>query len=142
MAGGDTRSQRTRRSCDFNRAEDAHDGAAPHAARPGQSHLYCRAMNKILADAGFDRHAETVCARIYARKMGRPSLPPGVYFWCLLLGFFEGIDSDRGIAWRAADSLSLRDFLGIPASKPTPDHSTLSKARKRIAIEEPSGLQL
>jgi transposase len=67
--------------------------------------------------------------------MGRPSLAPEVYFRCLLLGYFEGIDSERGIAWRAADSLSLRDFLGIPASKPTPDHSTVSKTRKRIALE-------
>ena len=118
------------------RGNEQEDLFVTHQQLRAQSHPYYRAMNKILADAGFDRHAETVCAKFYARKMGRPSLPPGVYFRCLLLGYFEGIDSERGIAWRAADSLSLRDFLGIPASKPTPDHSTLSKTRKRIAIEE------
>jgi transposase len=67
--------------------------------------------------------------------MGRPGLAPGVYFRSLLLGFFEGIDSERGIAWRAADSLSLRDFLGVPASKLTPDHSTISRTRRLIDVE-------
>jgi transposase len=118
------------------RGNEQEDLFVTHQQLRSQSHPYYRAMNKILADAGFDKHAEGVCAKFYAKKVGRPSLPPGVYFRCLLLGYFEGIDSERGIAWRAADSLSLRDFLGIPASKPTPDHSTLSKTRKRIAIEE------
>lgn len=118
------------------RGNEQEDLFVTHQQLRAQSHPYYRAMNKILAEAGFDRYAESACARFYAGKKGRPSLPPGVYFRCLLLGYFEGIDSERGIAWRAADSLSLRDFLGIPASKPTPDHSTLSKTRKRIAIEE------
>jgi transposase len=118
------------------RGNDQEDLFVTHQQLRAQSHPYYRAMNKILAEAGFDKYAEATCAKFYARKVGRPSLPPGVYFRCLLLGYFEGIDSERGIAWRAADSLSLRDFLGIPASKPTPDHSTLSKTRKRIAVEE------
>ena len=118
------------------RGSEQEDLFVTHQQLRAQSHPYYRAMNKILAEAGFDKYAEATCAKFYARKVGRPSLPPGVYFRCLLLGYFEGIDSERGIAWRAADSLSLRDFLGIPASKPTPDHSTLSKTRKRIAVEE------
>jgi transposase len=118
------------------RGEEQEDLFVTHQQLRAQSHPYYRAMNKILAEAGFDRYVETLCEKFYARKMGRPSVAPGVYFRCLLLGYFEGIDSERGIAWRAADSLSLRDFLGIPASKPTPDHSTLSKTRKRIAVEE------
>ena len=88
-----------------------------------------------MAEKGFDRYAEAECATFYAKKMGRPGLAPGVYFRCLLLGYFEGIDSERGIAWRAADSLSLRDFLGIPASKLTPDHSTISRTRRLIDLE-------
>jgi len=118
------------------RGNEQEDLFVTHQQLRAQSHPYYQAMNRILAEAGFDRYAEAVCAKFYAKKVGRPSLPPGVYFRCLLLGYFEGIDSERGIAWRAADSLSLRDFLGIPASKATPDHSTLSKTRKRIAIEE------
>jgi transposase len=96
------------------RGSEQEDLFVTHQQLRAQSHPYYRAMNRILGESGFDRYAETVCARFYARKMGRPSLPPGVYFRCLLLGYFEGIDSERGIAWRAADSLSLRDFLGIP----------------------------
>jgi transposase len=94
-----------------------------------------RRSTRFSRNKGFDKYAEETCAKFYAKRMGRPSLAPGVYFRCLLLGYFEGIDSERGIAWRAADSLSLRDFLGIPASKPTPDHSTISKTRKRIELE-------
>lgn len=117
------------------RGEEQEDLFVTHQQLRAQSHPYYRAMNKILADAGFDRHVETLCAKFYARKMGRPSLAPGVYFRCLLLGYFEGIDSERGIAWRAADSLSLRDFLGIPASKPTPDPT---RRCPRRASESPS----
>jgi transposase len=118
------------------RGGEQEDLFVTHQQLRPQSHPYYRAINKILAEKGFDRYAEAICAKFYAKKMGRRSLPPGVYFRCLLLGYFEGIDSERGIAWRAADSLSMRDFLGIPASTPTPDHSTISKTRKRIAIEE------
>jgi transposase len=106
-----------------------------HQQLRSQSHPYYQAVNRVLAERGFDKRAEEVCARFYAKKKGRPSLPPGVYFRCLMVGYFEGIDSERGIAWRAADSLSLRDFLGIPASKATPDHSTLSRTRTRLSLE-------
>jgi transposase len=117
------------------RGGEQEDLFVTHQQLRAQSHPYYRVVNKALADKGFDRYAEEICAKYYARKVGRPSLPPGVYFRCLLLGYFEGIDSERGIAWRAADSLSIRDFLGIPASKATPDHSTLSKTRTRLPIE-------
>jgi len=117
------------------RGDEQEDLFITHQQLRAQSHPYYQALNRILAEKGFDRYAEATCARFYAKKMGRPSLAPGVYFRCLLLGYFEGIDSERGIAWRAADSLSLRDFLGIPASKSTPDHSTISKTRKRIDLQ-------
>ena len=106
-----------------------------HQQLRSQSHPFYRAVNRILADQGFDRHVQRLCSKFYARKMGRPGLAPGIYFRSLLLGFFEGIDSERGIAWRAADSLSLRDFLGVPASKLTPDHSTISRTRRLIDLE-------
>jgi transposase len=106
-----------------------------HQQLRSQSHPYYRAVNRVLAERGFDRFVEQLCAKFYAKKMGRPGLAPGIYFRSLLLGFFEGIDSERGIAWRAADSLSLRDFLGVPASKLTPDHSTISRTRRLIDLE-------
>jgi transposase len=117
------------------RGGEQEDLFVTHQQLRSQSHPYYRAVNKVLKDNGFDGYAEEVCAPFYAEGVGRPGLAPGVYFRCLLLGYFEGIDSERGIAWRAADSLSVRDFLGIPSSKPTPDHSTISKTRKRIALE-------
>lgn len=106
-----------------------------HQQLRSQSHPFYRAVNRVLADHGFDRHVQGLCSKFYAKKMGRPGLAPGVYFRSLLLGFFEGIDSERGIAWRAADSLSLRDFLGVPASKLTSDHSTISRTRRLIDLE-------
>jgi transposase len=117
------------------RGGEQEDLFVTHEQLRAASHPFYKAVNKVLADKGFDRYAEAVCAKFYADQVGRPGLAPGIYFRLLLLGYFEGIDSERGIAWRAADSLSLRDFLGIPASRATPDHSTISKARKRIAIE-------
>ena len=66
---------------------------------------------------------------------GRPGLPPGVYFRLLLIGYFEGINAERGIAWRAADSLALRDFLGLALTEAPPDHSTISRTRRLIALE-------
>jgi transposase len=106
-----------------------------HQQLRSQSHPFYRAVNRVLADQGFDRYVQRLCSKFYAKKMGRPGLAPGIYFRSLLLGFFEGIDSERGIAWRAADSLSLRDFLGVPASKLTPDHSTISRTRRLIDLE-------
>src|ERR1041385_6866619 len=89
-----------------------------------------------LTAAGFDAFAEAECVRFYkSETMGRPSLAPGVYFRMLLIGYFEGIDSERGIAWRCADSLSLKSFLGYQLTDATPDHSTISRTRRLIDIE-------
>jgi transposase len=98
-------------------------------------HPFYRALDAVLRNHGFDRYAEKVCAAFYAPVMGRPSLAPGNYFRALFIGYFEGIDSERGIAWRLADSLSLRDFLGLLAGKTPPDHSTLSRTRRLIDEE-------
>ena len=94
-------------------------------------------LNELLAEADFDRWIERRCEPYYAteEKRGQPSIPPGVYFRMLLVGYFEGIDSQRGIAWRCADSLSLRQFLGIPLDESTPDHSTLTNTRNRLPQE-------
>lgn len=98
-------------------------------------HPFYEALDGLLRDAKFDRHVEELCQAFYATKYGRPSLAPGVYFRCLLVGFFEGIDSERGIAWRVADSLSLRHFLGLSMKKNPPNHSTLSRTRRLIDKE-------
>src|SRR6516225_46242 len=90
--------------------------------------------NEILDRTKFDRYAERICRKYYATTVGRPSIPPGVYFRCFLLGYFEGIDSERGIAYRVSDSLSLREFLGLSWEEQTPDHSTLSKTRRRMNL--------
>ena len=92
----------------------------------GRHPFYSR-LNEILERAKFDLYAERICRKYYATTMGRPSIAPCVYFWCFLVGYFEGIDSERGIAYRVSDSLSLREFLGIGWEEQTPDHSTLSK---------------
>ena len=99
------------------------------------SHPYYQTLNALLASHGFDEWVEEACREFYAQVMGRPSLAPGTYFRCLLIGYLEGIDSERGIAWRVADSLSLREFLGIPLPQSTPDHSTLSRTRRLIDLE-------
>ena len=98
-------------------------------------HPFYERLNKILAEADFDRFVEDQCARFYAAGKGRPSVPPGVYMRMLLVGFFEGLDSERGIAWRCADSLSLRSFLGYGMSESTPEHSSLSRIRTRLDVE-------
>jgi|ERR1700722_16126989 transposase len=82
---------------------------------------------------------EITKARFYAENNGRPSLTPGIYFRLLLVGYFEGNDSERGIAWRAADSFGLRHFLGIAIDEPTPDHSTISRTRRLIDVETKAG---
>ena len=99
------------------------------------SHPFYRRLNQLLREHGFDDFAEAQCAPFYAEMMGRPGLPPGIYFRLLLIGYFEGIDSERGIAWRAADSLALRDFLGLDLHTAPPDHSTISRTRRLIALE-------
>jgi len=103
------------------------------AASPG--HPFYQRLNRLLDKHGFDRFAERRCQRFYAKAMGRPSIAPGVYFRMLLIGYFEGIDSERGIAWRCADSLALRAFLGYTLDQRTPDHSSLSVIRGRLSIE-------
>ena len=85
--------------------------------------------------SGFDAFVEGLCSRFYADRLGRPSLQPGRYFWMLFIGFFEGLSSERGIAWRVADSLSLRSFLGLDVTAAAPDQSTLSRTRRRIDEE-------
>jgi transposase len=99
------------------------------------SHPFYRRLNGLLHDRGFDAFVEAQCASFYAETMGRPGLPPGIYFRLLLIGYFEGIDSERGIAWRAADSLALRDFLGLNLEDAPPDHSTISRTRRLIDLD-------
>jgi transposase len=98
-------------------------------------HPFYERLNELLEQAGFDRFVEERCRRFYAAKMGRPSLAPGVYFRLLLIGYFEGLDSERGIGWRAADSLGLRRFLRIGLEEGAPDHSTISRTRRLIDVE-------
>ena len=99
------------------------------------AHPFYKRLNSILTKHGFDDFVEENCAKFYAPKMGRPGLAPGIYFRMLLVGYFEGLDSERGIAWRAADSLALRDFLGLALTEAPPDHSTVSRTRRLIDLE-------
>lgn len=99
------------------------------------AHPFYRRLNHVLDDAQFDAFVERACATFYAPVMGRPGLAPGRYFRLLLLGYFEGLDSERAMAWRAADSLSIRSFLGLELHEPTPDHSTISRTRRLIDLE-------
>jgi len=103
----------------------------------GPGHRFYDKLNELLAERRFDREVEALCAKYYAGtdEAGRPSIPPGVYFRMLLIGYFEGIESERGIAWRCADSLSLKHFLGVAPTAETPDHSSLSRIRKRLPKE-------
>lgn len=98
-------------------------------------HVFYDRLQAVLVDAGFDAFAETACKPYYAAKMGAPSIPPGRYFRMHMVGYFEGIDSERGIEWRCADSLSLRDFLRLETTARVPDHSWLSKTRSRLPHE-------
>jgi len=93
------------------------------------------AVNQVLGAHQFDAFVEGLCARFYCENIGRPGLAPGIYFRCLLVGYFEGIDSERGIAWRCSDSKSLGLFLGYAIDEPTPDHSTISRTRRLIDLE-------
>ena len=100
------------------------------ATAPG--HPFYKRLNEVLDKAKFDRFCEKSCAGFYHRKLGRPSLPPGQYFRIMMIGFFEGLESERGIAWRLADSLTLRQFLSIGLDEQTPDHVTISRTRRLI----------
>ena len=99
------------------------------------AHPFYRRLNRILDEAGFDAFGEAQCTKFYAPVLGRPSLAPGRYVRLLLLGYFEGLDSERAIAWRAADSLSVRAFLHLELADPAPDHSTISRTRRLIDLE-------
>ena len=107
----------------------------PTSALPrSPGHPFYVALNRLLAEAKFDAHVESLCEPLY-REGGRPSIPPGVFFRMLFVGYFEGIDSQRGIAWRCSDSLSLRGFLGLLPTQATPDHSSLTLIRQRLPKE-------
>jgi transposase len=99
------------------------------------AHPFYERLNGLLEERGFDEWVEQQCAGFYAERIGRPSLSPGQYFRLLLIGYFEGIDSERGIAWRAGDSLGLREFLGVGLNQMPADHSTISRTRRLIAVE-------
>jgi transposase len=99
------------------------------------AHPFYEKLNQVLAADGFDAFVEGLCQKFYAPTMGRPSLEPGRYFRLLLLGYFEGIDSERGIAWRCGDSLSLRAFVGYALHETTVEHSTISRTRRLIDLE-------
>lgn len=98
-------------------------------------HAFYDRLQAVLVGAGFDRFAEKECAPYYASRRGRPSIPPGRYFRMHLVGYFGGIESERGLEWRCADSLSLREFLRLGTTEPVPDHSWLSKTRTRLPLE-------
>src|ERR1700733_14719342 len=98
-------------------------------------HPFYSRLNGVLEKADFDCFCEKSCAGLYHAKLGRPSLAPGLYFRIMMVGFFEGIDSERGIAWRLADSLTLRQFLSIGLDEETPDHVTISRTRRLIGPE-------
>lgn len=99
------------------------------------AHPFYRKLNEILAENGFDPFVEGLCQKFYDETMGRPSLEPGKYFRLLLIGFFEEIDSERGIAWRCADSFSLRSFVGYGIEEAVADHSTISRTRRLMDVE-------
>ena len=108
----------------------------PTAALPvGASHPFYQRLNQILDEKKFDEYVETICEGFYAGEVGRPGLSPGIYFRLLMVGYFEGIDSERGIAWRASDSLSIRSFVRIALDENVPDHSTISRTRRLIDVE-------
>ena len=98
-------------------------------------HPFFERLNRVLEEAGFDAFVEGLCAVFYASRLGRPRLRPGRYFRLLFIGYFEGLSSERGIAWRVADSLSLRAFLDLDVTEAPPNHSTLSRTRRLIDVE-------
>src|SRR5271166_2819259 len=118
---------------DRERQEDLWISYADMAVGPG--HPFYVRLNEVLDGEGFDGFVEKLCAKFYAEKQGRPGLTPGIYFRSLMIGYFEGIESERGIAWRLKDSLSLRRFVGIALDEDTPDHSTISRTRRLIDVD-------
>jgi transposase len=106
-----------------------------HEVPVAPGHVFYDRLNALLDEARFDGGVEALCAAHYAVGLGRPSVPPGRYFRMLFVGYFEGLDSERGIAWRCADSLSLQRFLKLGPGAAVPDHSTLSRTRARLPLE-------
>ena len=98
-------------------------------------HVFYDTLNRLLDEGGFDEFVEKLCVPYYADAVGRGSIPPGRYFRMLIVGYFEGIDSQRGIAWRCADSLSLRQFLFLELHEDSPDHSSLTRVRNRLPLD-------
>ena len=98
-------------------------------------HVFYGRLQPVLIEGGFDAFAEASCRPYYAARMGAPSVPPGRYFRMHLVGYFEGIDSERGLEWRRSDSLSLRAFLRLGSRDRVPDHSWLSRSRTRLPHE-------
>lgn len=98
-------------------------------------HVFYTKLNQLLAEADFDRRVEELCRPYYAEELGRPGIPPGMYFRMLFVGFFEGLGSQRAIAWKCSDSLSVREFLGVPISEDSPDHSSMTRIRQRLPLE-------
>src|ERR1700686_982298 len=101
----------------------------------GASHPFYQRLNQILDEKKFDEYVEGICEKFYADEVGRPGMAPGIYFRLLMVGFFEGIDSERGIAWRASDSLSIRSFVRIALDESVPDHSTISRTRRLMDVK-------
>lgn len=98
-------------------------------------HPFFKKLNQLLAEDGFDEWLEEICRPHYHATLGRPGIPPGVYFRMVLIGYFEGIASQRGIAWRCSDSRSLAEFLGYGPTEETPDHSSLTRVHQRLPRE-------
>ncbi len=121
------------RKKDREKQEDLWVAFSEIVSTPG--HVFYERLNAVLNAEKFDQRIEFICRKYYKSSSGRPSITPGTYFRMLLLGYFEGIDSERGIAWRAADSLSYRKFLGYDLSEPTPDHSTVSRTRRLYSVQ-------
>jgi len=119
----------------LKRAEQSELWIAGTSLPRSPGHPFYEKLNAVLDERGFDAFVESECAAYYADKVGRPSMPPSVYFKMLFIGFFEGLDSERGIAWRVADSMALRDFLGYALTDGTPEHSTLSRTRRLMSLE-------
>jgi transposase len=108
---------------------------ATHELPRSPGHVFYEKLNRLLAEGDFDRQCEALCAPYYADTVGRPSIPPGVYCRMLFVGYFEGLDSQRAIAWKCADSLSVRTFLGLETTAAAPDHSSLTRIRQRLPWE-------
>ena len=106
-----------------------------HTLPETPGHPFYTQLDRLLSEQGFDSYVEELCAPYYAQSLGRPSIAPGVYFRLLMIGYFEGLGSERAIAWRVADSFSLRGFLGYALTDSTPDHSSLSRIRRRLPVE-------